>query len=427
VDEGWLERDGVRLHYLEWRPDGPPREPALLLLHGLSSNARVWERMVGRLPDRRVVALDQRSHGLSDRPASGHALVDVAADAAHAIAELGLDRPVVAGHSWGAAVALTLAAAYPERAAGLVVVDGATTSFSRFMTWEEAASRMQPPLPRYRGLDEASAAQASYLGVAWADDLRGFVRAGLVDTPDGGLTSTLTAETRLEILRDLYDFQPELLFADVRGPVLLAMAGLLWPGAPAALDERRRRAMDEVRELRPDAQVRWYESRHDVPLIRPAELAADVERTAIAAALWTLAREVAGLAARPGLDWSRPAQGDGGSWNSRDVLAHLASTQAALPAIIASPLRAASGEDRAPFDRDRWNASQLRRRAERRPVELADELLRAAEQAQAALMDADLAAETMIGTHAGLRVRDAMDAMLRHQQDHLAEVRRALA
>src|SRR5438128_1848147 len=72
--EGWLERDGTRLHYLEWLVEGPPPprtpEAPLFLLHGLSSNARFWTRFAGRFPRRRVIALDQRSHGLSD-PARG--------------------------------------------------------------------------------------------------------------------------------------------------------------------------------------------------------------------------------------------------------------------------------------------------------------------------------------------------------------------
>src|SRR5215831_9473078 len=128
VEEGWYERAGVRLHWYEWRPEGPAREPALLLLHGLSSNARIWERMVAHLDGRRIVALDQRSHGLSDRPESGYALEDLGADAADLIADLGLGRPLVVGHSWGSAVALALSAEHPDLAAGLVVVDGATSS-----------------------------------------------------------------------------------------------------------------------------------------------------------------------------------------------------------------------------------------------------------------------------------------------------------
>jgi len=481
VHEGRLEREGVGLHYLEWRPAGPPREPSLLLLHGLSSNARIWERMAALLPGRRIVALDQRSHGLSDRPDSGHTLDDVTADAAHAIRELGLGRPLVVGHSWGAAVALALASAQPELAGGLVVVDGGTSSFSRFMTWEDAAARMQPPLPTYRDAEEAAAARAADLEQAWADDLMAFVRAGLVEVPTEGFTSTLTAAARLEILRDLYDFQPELLFAEVQGPILLAMAGQTWPGAPPEFAERRRRSAEEVLELRPDAQLRWYDSRHDVPLIRPlelaadvelaldevdgfiaigadgkvtvysgkvdlgtgvrtalaqlvrpAELAADVERTAIATAFRAVARDAGALAANPALDWRRPAHGDGDGWDARQLLAHLSSTQAALPAIIAAsppPPQGdgAGGDGRPAFDPNRWNESQQRRRAERRPSELAYELVRGAEGVHAALMDADLAAETGLGRFAGLPLGEGMEAMLRHQRAHLADLGSALS
>src|SRR5205807_5306464 len=121
VNDGWLERAGVRLHYLEWLPDSQAREPALFLLHGLSSNARVWERLADRQGARRIVALDQRSHGLSDRPPTGYAATELTADAAHAIRALSLGRPLVAGHSWGASVALELASGFPDLVSGLAI------------------------------------------------------------------------------------------------------------------------------------------------------------------------------------------------------------------------------------------------------------------------------------------------------------------
>jgi pimeloyl-ACP methyl ester carboxylesterase len=431
VDEGWVERGSTRLHYLEWRPaesGDSPHEPSLFLLHGLSSNARVWARVARLLPVRRIVALDQRSHGPSDRPDSGYTLDEVVADAAHTIRELELGRPLVAGHSWGAATALALAATHPELASGLVVVDGPTSSFSRFMTWEQASERMQPPLPVYHDLGEATAAQAGILGEAWGEDLAEFVSAGLAEAPGGGLAPTLTAGVRLQILRELYDFQPELLFASVEGPILLALAGRVWPGAPAEFIERRRRSVDEVQELRPDAQVRWYDSDHDVPLIRPAELALDIERTAVAAGFWSLAHEAASLAASSRSDWSRPAQGEGGEWDAKDVLAHMSSTQAAMATVISAPPPASSdGSGAVAFDSTRWNASQLRRREERTPAELADEMRRGAEHAQATLMAADLDAPTRVGPYSGLVLSDAMEAMLKHQRGHLAELRAALA
>src|SRR5262249_36212081 len=163
---------------------------------------------------------------------------------AHVIRELGLGRPLVAGHSWGAAVALALAAAHPELASGLVNVDGPTASFSRFMTWEEAAQRMQPPLPMYRHLEEAAAAEARDLDGAWSGGVNEVGSGGVVEAPVGSLAPTLTAEVRLQILRELYDFQPELLFAGVEGPILLAMAGQRWPGAPLEFVDRRRRSVE---------------------------------------------------------------------------------------------------------------------------------------------------------------------------------------
>jgi pimeloyl-ACP methyl ester carboxylesterase len=267
--DGWIERAGVRLHYLEWPAQGEPLEPALFLLHGLSSNSLVWSRLAAHLGGRRMVALDQRSHGPSDRPEEGYASGELVADAAQAISELGLGRPLVLGHSWGASVALELAATRPDLAAGLVFVDGPPAAMSRVMSWEEASRRMQPPFPVFSDLDQAVEAQERYLGEAWSDDLRDFVRAGLVEV-DGGLTSTLSVAVRRQILERMFEFDPPAYFPLVDGPVLLAMAGLLWPGAPPEFEEGRRRAVELVKSGRADAQVRWYESRHDVPLIRPA-------------------------------------------------------------------------------------------------------------------------------------------------------------
>ena len=72
-----LASRGVTLHVIDWGGDGTP----LLLLHGLSSSARIWDLAAPLLTGRfRVVAADQRSHGLSDRPADGYGFSDTTAD-----------------------------------------------------------------------------------------------------------------------------------------------------------------------------------------------------------------------------------------------------------------------------------------------------------------------------------------------------------
>ena len=57
---------------------------------------------------------------------AGYDFASVAGDAAALLAALGWRRPLIVGHSWGADVALELAAAQPELASGLVFVDGGT-------------------------------------------------------------------------------------------------------------------------------------------------------------------------------------------------------------------------------------------------------------------------------------------------------------
>ena len=426
VNEGWLERAGVRLHYLEWPAESGAREPALFLLHGLSSNARVWERLASQRPGRRIVALDQRGHGRSDAPSGGYTPADLTADAARAIETLGLDRPVVAGHSWGAAVALELAAGSPALVSGLVIVDGPIGSMSAQATWEEVSRWMQPPLPTYSDLLAAAAAQEVYLGEAWGDDLAGFVEAGLVRT-EAGYTPTLTAPVRLEILRALYEHQPEALFPRVEGPVLLALASGD-PRTPAGFAERKRRSAEAARSIRPDVQVRWYTSPHDIPLARPAELAADLERTALVAGIW----EVALRASEVDGDWSRPAQGgDRGDdtspgWTGKDLLAHLSSSQRALAAIASSPPPDAERGPAPPFEPDRWNASQVRRRQDTPVPELKAELREGAASLQVALMDADLDRITGVGSFADLPLDQALDSMADHQRGHLRELVSAL-
>ena len=274
MNEGHIDAGGVRLHYLEWvSDDGAASAPPLFLLHGLSSNAYYWQRMVRHLPGRRIVALDQRGHGLSDRPAAGYAMSNLIDDATKAIVELGLTHPIVVGHSWGAAVALELVAAKQDLVGGLVFVDGPVMSMAHVLSWDQAQVVMQPPLPRFRSLDDARAESVGDFKDAWGEDLEPFVKARV--TADGdALVLTLTAPVRLEIIRSLYYGQPDLLWPRLTVPtsVLLAAAG------PSMISSWKRKAAAQMAELAPAVDVRWYDTPHDVPLYKPAEVAADVER-----------------------------------------------------------------------------------------------------------------------------------------------------
>ena len=111
------------LHALEWSREGT----LLLFLHGFSNDAHVWDRVAPVLaPHYRVVALDQRGHGDSDRDPEGrYDHETMARDANAAIESLGASRAVIVGHSLGGRVAMRFAGLFPEKLAGLVIVDSA--------------------------------------------------------------------------------------------------------------------------------------------------------------------------------------------------------------------------------------------------------------------------------------------------------------
>jgi pimeloyl-ACP methyl ester carboxylesterase len=280
--DGWLERDGVRLHYLEWTPDTESeRRPACLLLHGLSSNARYWERLARHLPARRLVALDQRGHGLTGRPPlaptfpDGYAMEQLLDDAAFVIAELELGAPVVVGHSWGATVALELVGTRPGIGSALVFIDGPIQSAANLFSWEDAQKIMQPPLPRFASFEAAVSESRRDFEGTWDHDLESFVKARIVPDADA-LVLTLTAPVRLELLRGLYESQPDVLWPSVEVPAV----ALLARHGPARMTQSRQSGAERLETLAPNIEVRWFDSRHDIPLYMPAEVAAEVERVA---------------------------------------------------------------------------------------------------------------------------------------------------
>jgi pimeloyl-ACP methyl ester carboxylesterase len=98
---------GVQLHVREW---GQPDGPAILLIHGWSQCLHCWRRQVegGLIQSCRVVAMDIRGHGMSERPPGAASYQDPqlwAADVAAVIDQLALHRPVLVAWSYGGFIA----------------------------------------------------------------------------------------------------------------------------------------------------------------------------------------------------------------------------------------------------------------------------------------------------------------------------------
>lgn len=117
---GSIMREGVRIQYYRTGGEKPP----LILLHGLSDNALSWNRLPMLLEvEYDVVMMDARGHGLSGLDEQGAGLDVQADDVATLIAQLNLVKPVLIGHSMGAALAGLVAARLPKVIRGVIMID----------------------------------------------------------------------------------------------------------------------------------------------------------------------------------------------------------------------------------------------------------------------------------------------------------------
>ena len=274
----WLEANGVTLHCRDWGGDGPPA----LLLHGLASTCRIWDLTAPLLARRfAVLAIDQRGHGQSGKPDGGYDFATVGQDAAAVLQAKGIQRPLLVGHSWGADVALELAAVQPGLARGLCFIDGGMIEpAARYASLDEARRQMAPP--DFSGVTAAQLLEQAGGREPWAtlgDRAGEFLLANFREEPDGTLRAHLSRANHLRIIDALWEHHPPQLYPAVSCPALLLPAR--WRGVPALAERQVARADAVARagELLPRSAAVWLEdSVHDVPLQRPQLVAETIIR-----------------------------------------------------------------------------------------------------------------------------------------------------
>jgi pimeloyl-ACP methyl ester carboxylesterase len=192
-----LPINGIRMHCLEYRSDGPP----MLLLHSLTGNSRMFDGLVaaGLASSFRLLVPDMRGRGQTEAPLAGYTLEDGAHDILALLDHFGIEQVAVCGHSFGALQALYFAAHYPERVTHLLMLD--------------AAAEMHPAAPVMAAmaaarLDAVFLSAETYVQMVkvapfvdrWYEEMRGFVLAdaqplgfGMVTTRARGYTAALAS------------------------------------------------------------------------------------------------------------------------------------------------------------------------------------------------------------------------------------------
>lgn len=249
-------------------------EPRWLLVHGLASNARLWDGVATRLASAgaATVAVDQRGHGLSDRPDEGFDMATVADDLARLVTALGWERVVLAGQSWGGNVVLEALARHPDRFLGAVCIDGGFIRLrDRFDDWESCAEALAPPhligtpVEEMRGWVDRSAHD-------WPEEGRLGTMANFEVRADGTIAPWLTRERHMAILEGMWNHDPVAAISGVEAPVhvIAADTGDRWFDKNAAIEQ--------LAAVANDIEVTWFRpAHHDVHAQQP-DAVADVMR-----------------------------------------------------------------------------------------------------------------------------------------------------
>ena len=306
LKEQFVDADGIKLHCLEWDPDqlADPSpslqghkhsvehddEIPLVMLHGLGATADTWRLVAPYFCHvQRVVAFDQRGHGLSDQPDDGYDLVTIAEDVVHGMAALGLGKVVLVGHGWGARVALVLAFRHPALVSHLVLVDCPHVEPKHWpgMTRERFLRQTAPAamfVSRSAFLDMMRLEMADY----WSPEVEAILLTTVRELPDGKMEELLKPEHQRLIRQSLWEDRALSYYGKVACPVLLVPAAAQ-PKPGGHLPEKLENADEfaaakgymaaQVARTIRSCTVLWMsDTAHDIQLHRPQRLAAAIAR-----------------------------------------------------------------------------------------------------------------------------------------------------
>jgi pimeloyl-ACP methyl ester carboxylesterase len=194
--DGTVKVSGIQLSYREW----PGERGPLICLPSLAGHKGTFDRLAQSLsPAYRLIALDLRGRGDSDKPPEGYGFSYHARDILGFADQLEIPEFVMVGHSFGATVGVYLASIRPGRVRAAVLIDGGADPK------EEVLEAMRPSLRRlgggYASMDEYLDSMRSVpYYKPWNATLEKYLRDDVVTFPAGGVRHKASAEA---VERDL--------------------------------------------------------------------------------------------------------------------------------------------------------------------------------------------------------------------------------
>ena len=215
--------DGVNIQLAVWEGTGKQ----ILCIHGITANSRFWDCLASALASHhRVIAMDLRGRGHSDKPPTGYSIKHHCKDILTLMNDQGLERPVLMGHSLGAFISLVFAARYPQRVDRLILVDGGGKLSEKQMA--KVFAGIKPSLDRlgkiFHSFEDyiSQMKQAPYLQ-PWNSYMETYFRYE-VEEVKGGVRSRVHPKHIEEEALNLKKVDPAQFYKRVQSPTLILRA-----------------------------------------------------------------------------------------------------------------------------------------------------------------------------------------------------------
>lgn len=182
----FIDANGIRLHYLDHGGEGP----ILVMTPGLTANAHSFDGLAKAIGSNiRLIAVDLRGRGLSDKPDTGYTMEDHAADILGLLDHLEIEQAFLGGHSYGGLLTYHIAARHPERVSRCVVMDAPIDVGKKTLEQiKPALDRLGRVFPSWDAYLAAVKRQPYFQGW-WDPQIETYFRADVQENEDGTVQS----------------------------------------------------------------------------------------------------------------------------------------------------------------------------------------------------------------------------------------------
>ena len=294
MSSSYIYTNGIRVHYIQ--SGTRDADYTLILLHGLASNARIWELILPFLgaSGYALIAPDARCHGLTDVTSGDLNFEVYFRDLISLIDTLSVNRPVLVGHSWGGHRVIDYAARISVGAqspAGIILVDGGMSQLNYSLpgyptpTWESIRDRLAPPHLAGTPLLDFTDMVTSYIKNLVDDDeqleqIISIILANFLiylddETGIECIAPHLSFDNHMKIVRSMWEFNTYDYYSRIRCPVLMIPARK--NSNQISPDDQflksKEFGIQQAKQKIQHLEVAWMDQTiHDIPLQRPKEL-----------------------------------------------------------------------------------------------------------------------------------------------------------